>query len=276
MQSRVAEAIKLINQPVALIWTDRKPDSALQFQEGRWGCVLWLVAGAAKGKQAVADAKTFGCFGGGVGLGFGEQYRNFPGGEECFCRFLSSGNEGWAKGRDVAGKVKPFMTAEALENFLHGEGYLKSPKQVKKFINLLPMTAIPAKYVLFKPLADVDPEKEKPQVVIFFVNPHQFSALIVLANYPRGDNENVIIPFVAGCQAIGIYPYREAKAEKPRAVAGLVDLSARLNLRKQMGENVFTFSVPFAMYEEMEENVKGSFLERPTWQNLLQVDKEQT
>jgi len=29
---------------------------------------------AAKGKAAVADIKTFGCFGGGVGLGFGNQY----------------------------------------------------------------------------------------------------------------------------------------------------------------------------------------------------------
>jgi hypothetical protein len=30
-----------------------------------------------------------------------------------------------------------------------------------------------------------------------------------------------------------------------------------------------TFAVPLAMFEEMERNVAGSFLERPTWQGLL-------
>ena len=57
----------------------------------------------------------------------------------------------------------------------------------------------------------VDTKKEKPQTIIFFVNPDQLSALTVLTNYGRGDNKNVIIPYAAGCQTIGIYPYREAK-----------------------------------------------------------------
>jgi hypothetical protein len=30
-----------------------------------------------------------------------------------------------------------------------------------------------------------------------------------------------------------------------------------------------SFAVPLAMFEEMERNVNGSFLERPTWQGLL-------
>jgi hypothetical protein len=57
----------------------------------------------------------------------------------------------------------------------------------------------------------VDTKKEKPQTIIFFVNPDHLSALTVLTNYGRGDSENVIIPYAAGCQTIGIYPYREAK-----------------------------------------------------------------
>ena len=116
---------------------------------------------------------------------------------------------------------------------------------------------------------NVDTEKEKPQTIIFFVNPDQLCALVVLANYGRGDNENVIIPYAAGCQTIGIYPYREAKSAKPRAVVGLTDLSARVYIRKQLGDpNLMTFSAPFALFEEMEQNVPGSFLERHTWQSL--------
>ena len=128
------------------------------------------------------------------------------------------------------------MTKESYDHFLHGERYIKSPELVEKFIKALPLTEIPANYVVFQPLSDVDPAKEKPQTIIFFVNPDQLSALTVLANYGRGDNENVIIPYAAGCQTIGIYPYREAKSAKPRAVVGLTDLSARVYVRKQLGD----------------------------------------
>ncbi|MFH2076796.1 MAG: DUF169 domain-containing protein, partial [Pseudomonadota bacterium] len=89
MESRIAQAIETKHPPIALIWSDEKPEGAMQFQEGRWGCVMWLAASAVKGRPAVCDAKTFGCFGGGVGMGFGEQYKSFPGSEEGFCHFLS-------------------------------------------------------------------------------------------------------------------------------------------------------------------------------------------
>lgn len=274
MVSRIAEAVQLKYQPVALMWSDEKPADAMQFSEGKWGCVMWLAVHAAKGKTAVADKKTFGCFGGGVGLGFGNQYKNFPGGEEGFCHFLSSGNAERKGGMEIAEKIKPFMTQESYDNFLHGECYIKNPELVEKFVKALPMIEIPATYAVFQPLSGINLLKEKPQTIIFFVNPDQLSALTVLANYGRDDNENVIIPFAAGCQTIGIYPYREAQSKKPRAVVGLTDLSARVYVRKQLGDpNLMTFAVPFALFEEMEKNVPGSFLERHTWQSLLSDNK---
>jgi uncharacterized protein (DUF169 family) len=270
MESKIAEAIGLKYSPVALMWSNEKPADAMQFSEGKWGCVMWLVAAAAKGKSAVAGVKTYGCFGGGVGLGFGNQYKNFPGGEEGFCHFLSTGNAERPGGRELAEQIKPYMTKESHDNFLHGECYFKSPELVEKFVNSLPLTEIPETFVVFQPLVAVDPAKEKPQTVIFFVNPDQLSALVVLANYGRGDNENVIIPYAAGCQTIGIYPYREAKSTKPRAVVGLTDLSARVYIRKQLNDPyLMTFAAPFVLFEEMEQNVPGSFLARHTWQSLL-------
>jgi uncharacterized protein (DUF169 family) len=270
MESKIAKAIGLQYSPVALAWSNEKPAGAMQFSEGKWGCVMWLVAAAAKGKSAVAGVKTYGCFGGGVGLGFGNQYKNFPGGEEGFCHFLSTGNIGRRGGAELAEQIKPFMTKESHDNFLHGERYIKNPELVDRFVKALPLTEIPTTYVVFQPLAAVDPAKEKPQTIIFFANPDQLSALVVLANYGRGDNENVIMPYAAGCQNLGIYPYREARSAKPRAVVGLTDLSARVYIRKQLGDpNLMTFAVPFALFEEMEQNVPGSFLERHTWQSLL-------
>jgi hypothetical protein len=116
--------------------------------------------------------------------------------------------------------------------------------------------------------------REIPKVIVFFVDPDQLSALVVLANYDRQNNENVIIPYAAGCQTMGIYAYREAEAERQRAVVGLTDLSARVYIRKQLGDNLMTFTLPLQMYEEMEGNVRGSFLERPTWQTLLKAKQK--
>jgi hypothetical protein len=53
-------------------------------------------------------------------------------------------------------------------------------------------------------------------------------------------------------------------------VVGLVDLSARKNVRRQLGKDVMSFSVPAAMFQRMERNVEGSFLERETWKSLLE------
>ncbi len=270
MKNMIADAIRLKYNPVALLWSKEKPQEAMQFQEGKWGCVMWLAVYAAKGKNAVADINTFGCIGGGVGLGFGNQYKNFPGGEDGFCHFLSSGNEKREGGKELAQKIKPFMRDEAYDNYLYGERYIKSPALVSKFIENLPITEIPEPYVVFKPLSAIDLKKEKPQSIIFFVNPDQLSALIVLANYGHENNENVIIPYAAGCQTIGIYPYKEAKTAKLRGVVGLTDLSARLYVRKQLGDaNCMTFTAPYALFEEMEKNVADSFLQRHTWQSLL-------
>ena len=269
MDSKIAKMIHLHYQPVALIWSENKPEKAMQFHEKRWGCAMWLIAAAAMGKTSVCDRKTFGCFGAGVGMGFGNQYKNFPGGEEGFCHFLSIGNASRDGGPAMAEQIKPFMRPEAYDNFLNGERYIKTPQRVGKFMECLPMTDIPATYVVFKPLQDVIRHTETPQTIIFFVNPDQLSALVVLANYGRGDNENVLIPYAAGCQTIGIYPYREAKSDKPRAVVGLTDITARGYIRKQLGDHFMSFSVPLSLFDEMEQNVEGSFLERHAWRDLI-------
>jgi|GEM_PF-1978688 hypothetical protein len=121
---------------------------------------------------------------------------------------------------------------------------------------------------LFKPLTDLDPMREQPQVIVFLADPDQLSALVVLTNYGGHNELNVIVPFVAGCRQIGIFPYREARSERPRAVIGLTDLSARKNLKKQLDRNVLSFAVPWRMFEEMEDNVEGSFLQKETWRAL--------
>ncbi|MEG6616098.1 DUF169 domain-containing protein [Peptococcaceae bacterium 1198_IL3148] len=259
MESKIAQAIDMKYSPVAVMLTDEKPESALQFKEGRWGCVVAMMSAASKGKTAVFDRKTYGCIGGGTGLGFGNTYVNFPGGIEYF---LSTGNPDFCNSEMGKNIVRNMPALE------HGEGYIKNPELAKKFIDSLPMVDVPTEYVVFKPIEQVA-EGETPKVVVFMANPDQLSALVVLANYAREDNLNVVAPFGAGCHSVCIIPYKEEESETPRAIIGLTDISAR----KCVDKNVLSFTVPYKMFLEMESNVAGSFLEMNEWLRIKERNK---
>lgn len=261
MKSKLADAIRLKYSPVALIWTDEKPEGALEFVEGRWGCIMSLAGSAAKGKVAVVSRETCGCKGGVVGVGFGDKYESFPGGIEYF---LSTGNP------DLCKTEQGRKIAEAHPDMLHGERYIKTPELARKFVESLPIRDIPTKYIVFKPL-ELLAEGEEPKSVIFMVNPDQLSALVVLANYGRETTENVAVPMGAGCHQIGILVYREGEAEVPRAIIGLTDLSARKMTNRMLGKDILSFSVPYKMFEEMEANVEGSFFDRDTWAEVVKI-----
>lgn len=269
MESKLGEALKLKYLPVAVLWSDEKPADAVQFVSGRWGCVMGSFGVTAdRGRPAVFDQETYGCWGGGVGLGFGNCYEKFPGGVACFCRFLSTGNETSAQGRAVAEQCAGWMRGPLLEAFMHGERYRNGPATVEQWLKTLPMMHVPAKYVVFKRLDQVGVD-ERPMVIVFLANADQMSALVVMANYTQGSSENAIIPHAAGCQTIGIFAYREADTGNPRAVVGLNDLSARKVLRR-LGKDLVTVAVPFKLFQEMETNVAGSFLEREPWTTLVE------
>lgn len=274
MQSKIAERLQFDHAPVAIIFTDYKPDKCRQFQKGKWGCVMFMLAAAARGETAIFDKETFGCQGGGTGLGFGNQYKNFAGGEECFKYFLSYGNEKWQRGREVGEQIKEFMRPEAHHHFMHGERYLQSPEKVELFMESLPITRISTEFVAFTPLHEIEEKSDSLQVVVFLGNMDQISALTVLANYGRGHNENVIYPFAAGCQSIGIYPFRENNHREPRAVLGLNDISARLYLKRILKKDLMSFAVPKQLYYEMEANIEGSFLEQETWKQLQELKSD--
>jgi len=268
MESKMAKALGLKFNPVAVVLADDKPEDALQFKKGKWGCVMFLFANAARGKTAAFDAETYGCWGGGVGLGFGNAYEKFPGGVDCFTRFLSSGNGQWDKGRQVAQVLAGAAGKEFADDFLQGERYVKAPDLVAQWLEELPIINIDSRYVLFMPLLAIDLKATQPETIVLTADADQLSALVILANYARRGMENVSIPWAAGCQTIGIIPWREARSVHPRAVVGLTDISARKNVRKLLGSEYLTFAVPWRMFLEMEDQVEGSFLQRPTWLSL--------
>lgn len=269
MESKIAVHIGLKTHPVAILWADQAPEGALQFKPGGWGCVMSMVAASAvKGKIAVFDRQSYGCWGGGVGLGFGNRYEVFPGGLEGFYGFLSDGNDKSEKGRQIGQGLAQAGGAQLAEDFLLGERYKQSAKCTKAFVENLPICDIPAKYVIAKPLESVDPEHDQVKSVSFFVEPDALSALVILANYAHADRENVAMPYAAACQVMGILAYRELESEHPRALVGMTDISARKNTRATLGKNIMSFTAPWPVFLEMEKHAEGSFLQRATWRVL--------
>ena len=236
MQSEIAKRLRLKYSPVAILFTNEKPPNALEFAERRWACVTSMLTAAAKGRKAVFNCLTFGCEVGGMGLGFKKQY------PDSFEFFLSTGKAG--------------MPEEL--------SFKKTPELAKKWMESTPAMEMNEQYVVFAPLTEIDAIKDEPKVVVFYANPDQLSALVVLANYGRPGSDNVLAPFASGCQTICLLPVHEADREYPRAVIGMTDISAR----PYIDADLLSFSVPYALFREMENNVPGSFLDAPEWSKI--------
>jgi hypothetical protein len=65
--------------------------------------VTWRPCHAA---QRAWASRTEARFGGGAVRGLDDEYKNFPGGEECFCRFPSCGNAGAEPGESIGRRMK--------------------------------------------------------------------------------------------------------------------------------------------------------------------------
>ena len=248
MHSQLVNDLKLKMQPVAVMLTVNKPEDGLHFKEGsRRGCVAsMLVSASKKNRMAYFDRKSYGCPGGGTGLGFGDRYGKFR--VDCL---LSTGNEEIAA--EMGGNSSYMM---------EGERFYKNPELARKWVDSLPMTDVPAEYVVFKPWDQIT-EQDKPELIVFFANADQLSALIVMADFNRGTNQSTTAPFGAACQPI-LFGFAEAKKENPRGVIGFFDISKRSIVDRE----TLTFTVPFKMFQEMEAGVEESFLKMHVWQKL--------
>ncbi|MCR2018360.1 DUF169 domain-containing protein [Blautia pseudococcoides] len=270
MISKISKEIRTEIEPIAMLFSDTKPDKSIQIKSEKWVCAMNLIAMAAKGKTVVFDKKSCGCVGAGTGFGFGNQYKQFPGGEECSYYFFSVGNKEWEDGRN---QIIEYNVHDQ-DDFSQGVGFLKTPLHAKEYIKNLPIKDIGDKYIIFKPLSQVELEHEEPSIITFFLNQDQLSVMVTMANYERYDSEGTIIPCCSGCQAIGIYAMDQLKEKNPKAVVGMVDPTARLFLKKHFKKDYLTFSVPYQLYNQMEHNVEGSLLEKAAWKKLSSMSSE--
>jgi hypothetical protein len=105
---------------------------------------------------------------------------------------------------------------------------------------------------------------DDPAAVIFFAKPDVLAGIFTLANYDEIEQHGVIAPFGAGCSSIVMYPYLERDSQRPRAVLGMFDVSARPFVPKEM----LTLAVPMHKFDRMIDNMEESFLVTASWEKV--------
>ena len=220
--------------PIVFYYSDVESDAEYAGKSEKWNCFIGQLAKVRKGKSLAFDREAISCSGGKRCSGFSDKLR--PG----FEYFLSCGN------------------AE-----IEGERYLQSPELVKKFLKNT--SWIPAKgaKIVFKRW-DKLVEEDEPEVVIFFAKPDVLAGLFTLAGFDSEDFNGTIAPFGSGCASIVQHPLAESKKEKPKAVLGMFDVSARPYVQ----ENLITFSIPIKRLEEMISFMEESFLVTNSWEKV--------
>jgi uncharacterized protein (DUF169 family) len=221
------------NLPVVFYYTDEDMGHIKPKPPVGHRCVFMDVMKASRGKPIALDKDSIGCAGGKRYLGFSKEIM------PDFEYFLSCGKEG-----------------------LQGERYKKSPEIVREIMKRMPTFEAPARYIVFKRIDLLD-EAERPEVVIFFDTPDVISALFTLANFDKIE-DNVKVPFGAGCSSIVLYPYLERSSPDPKCILGSFDISARSYLNKHM----LSFSLPFERFKEMVQNMDKSFLITKSWERI--------
>ncbi len=244
MESKIAEAIALELAPVAVLFTNDRPESATEFKEGSMGCVAGMLKAAAKGRVCVFSRATSGCPGGGTGLGFGNCYVGFP-----IDRLLSTGGQAE-------------LPNGASFDMDEGERFHATPEITERWVQALPFREAPTEYIVFEPLQLVSDE-ERPALVVMFVNPDQLSALVTLAGFRTGAINASVSPWGAACQSM-LFAHAEAEKERPAGVIGFFDISQR----RKVARDVLTYTMPYRLFLEMEDSVEESFLRTHAWLRL--------
>lgn len=246
MPTQLADALGVTLAPVAIILTDERPAEGLQFKPGRMGCVAAMLMTAAKGRTVFFDRETFGCPGGGAGLGFGDCYERmgFP-----IERLLSTGG---------SAELRNGQRYDMRE----GERFHRTPAVTRRWLREFPFREIRTAYVVAKPLGETA-AADPVALVHWHVNPDQLSALVTLAGFEHGAVETAAAPWGAACQAIA-FAYAEAERHPPRGVIGFFDIAQR----HQVARELLSFTVPYALHREMEAAIPDSFLGTEAWHKL--------
>jgi hypothetical protein len=270
MESAIVKNLQPEFEPVAVVWSNTIPDDAIQFKKGKFGCILYLFAEAARrGKITGGNRETITCNGGRAALGLGI---DFDASDEQLDRYAAV----FSKGIKSTGNQKAYQKQieAAPKNFRdlirYGERRHRSAELAKDWIlHGLPRYDIPYEYVLFKPLGRTDSE-ENIRAVIFSVSPIELAGLVTLAGSVMPGTDPVQVPQGADCNSITAFAYAQADLDAPRAVMGMLGVDGREVMKKRFRDDILTLTLPMPLFHRMEEEANDCVFQIPSWKRLVE------
>ena len=270
MESAIVKNLQPEFEPVSVVWSNTIPDDALQFKKGKFGCILYLFAEAARrGKVAGGNRDTISCNGGRAALGLGIDFDNS---DELLDRYAAL----FSKGLKSAGNQKAYQARmeAAPKNWRdllkYGERRHCNAELAKDWIlHGLPRYDIPYEYVLFKPLSRTDSD-ENIRAVIFSVSPIELAGLVTLAGSVIPGTDPVQVPQGADCNNITAFAYAQAKRNAPKAVMGMLGVDGREVMQKRFRDDTLTLTLPIPLYQRMEEEANDCVFHIPSWKRLVE------
>jgi hypothetical protein len=252
-----------------VVWSNTIPDDALQFKKGKFGCILYLFADAARrGKIAGGNRETITCNGGRAALGLGV---DFDASDELLDRYAAV----FSKGLKSAGNQQAYRARmEAAPKswralYEYGERRHCNAELAKEWIlHGLPRYDIPYEYVQFKPLSRTDSD-ENIRAVIFSVSPIELAGLVTLAGSVTPGTDPVQVPQGADCNSITAFAYAQADLDAPRAVMGMLGVDGRDVMRKRFRDDTLTLTLPAPLFQRMEQEANDCVLQTPSWKRLI-------
>jgi hypothetical protein len=269
MESIIVHNLQPLFAPVAIVWSNTIPDDALQFKKGKFGCILYLFAEAARsGKIAGGNRESITCIGARAALGLGVGLDASDELLERYTAVLSKGLKS-ASNQDAYRaqmKAAPKSWYSLME---YGERRHCNAELAREWIlKELPRYDIPYEYVLFKPLSLAIPD-EDIRAVIFPVNPIELAGLVTLAGSVMQGTDSVRVPQGADCYSIAAFAYAEADSVEPRAVLGMLGVDGREVMRKRFRDDILTLTLPLPLFQLMEKESNDCIFQTPSWKALI-------
>jgi uncharacterized protein (DUF169 family) len=221
--------------PVGVLLTDKLPEEAFHFKKKGSGCVANMIYNSAKGKTFAFDENTTGL--------------------PCSAFYL--GYTDW-----IFDGIERFLSNECVWG-REPERFIKTPEMAKKFVESYIPHTHREDAIVFKPL-EFFAENEKPELVIFFVNADQISALQYLIGFAAPNEERIVSRFGSACMSVFTIPMEYAAKGEKKAVWGFHDISQRSKTPKDITSLTFTYP----LFEEICENLDESFLTTEPWIKL--------
>jgi hypothetical protein len=268
VESAIVRNLRPEFEPVAVVWSDTIPGDALQFKKGKFGCILYLFAEAARrGKIAGGSRDSITCSGGRSALGFGT---DFDASDEVLDRYAALFSKG-LRSADNRADYQDRMEAAPKHwraMYEYGERRHCNAELAREWIlHGLPRYNIPHKYVLFKPLSRSAPD-ENVRAVIFPVSVVELSGLVTLAGSVMPGTDPVQVPQGPDCNSITAYAYAQAELAEPRAVVGMLGVDGRKVMRKRFRDDTLTLTLPAPLYDRMEQETDDCIFQTPSWKGL--------